>query len=136
METRVTLHCDGGSRGNPGPAAIGVVTLGERHGAAIGVATNNVAEYSALIFGLERIRATCGERANDLSVDVFLDSELVARQMQGRYRVKSPDLRPLHARARTLVAEFRSVSFHSVPREENAEADALVNEALDRVVGR
>lgn len=136
METRVTLHCDGGSRGNPGPAAIGVVALGERYGVTIGIATNNVAEYSALIFGLERIRATYGERARGVSVAVFLDSELVARQMQGRYRVKSPDLRPLHARALALVAEFQTVSFHSVPREENAEADALVNEALDRAAGR
>lgn len=139
----VRIHTDGASRGNPGPAAIGVVIVDEtplerggRPGAVIerfsrylGETTNNVAEYSALIAGLERAAALGAER-----VKVSSDSELMVRQMTGEYRVKNHVLRELFRKARGLVAKFRDVSFAYVSREENKEADRLCNEELDRVV--
>ena len=129
---KVVVHVDGGARGNPGPAAIGVVVsdpdgavleeLGER----IGVATNNVAEYRALLRGLERARAR-GAR----EIEIVNDSELVARQITGAYKVKHPAMKPLHAEAIAALREFDRWSIRSVPRAENARADELVNEALD-----
>jgi ribonuclease HI len=126
------VYVDGGARGNPGPAGIGVVITSDdgvelaRANDYIGVATNNVAEYHALLLGLERARAL-GAR----EVAVVNDSELVARQLTGQYRVKSADLRPLHARARAALGEFDRWTVRSVPRAENETADALVNEAID-----
>ncbi len=126
------LHADGAARGNPGPAAIGVVVTDSdgtelrAFGEAIGVATNNVAEYRALIAGLQAAR--------DLGIDslrVRLDSELLVRQMTDAYRVKSAHLKPLHERARALASTFAEVRFEHVPRSENARADALCNQALD-----
>jgi ribonuclease HI len=129
---KLVVHVDGGSRGNPGPAAIGVVVsqpdgpvldqLGER----IGVATNNVAEYRALLRGLERA-ATLGAR----EVELVNDSELVARQVTGAYKVKHPAMKPLYEQAIAALKGFDRWSIRSVPRAENAHADALVNEALD-----
>lgn len=135
MPDTVLLFCDGGSRGNPGPAAIGAVLLDADHdpprrlatvSESIGVATNNVAEYRALIAGLERAREF-GARA----LRVRADSELVVRQLEGRYRVKHPDLKPLYARARELLDAYEEVDVAHVRREQNADADALVNAALD-----
>ncbi len=130
---RLVLHVDGGARGNPGPAAIGVVasdsdgeqvaTLGER----IGEATNNVAEYRALLRGLELALAR-GAR----EVELINDSELVAKQLTGAYKVKHPAMRALHEQALAALSGFERWSIRSVPRAENAQADALVNEALDR----
>ena len=130
---KLVLHVDGGARGNPGPAAIGVVvsdpdgeqvaTLGER----IGETTNNVAEYRALLRGLELALAQ-GAR----EVELINDSELVAKQLTGAYRVKHPSMRELHERALAALSGFDRWSIRSVPRAENAQADALVNEALDR----
>ena len=129
---KLVVHVDGGSRGNPGPAAIGVVVsqpdgpvldqLGER----IGVATNNVAEYRALLRGLERA-AALGAR----EVELVNDSELVARQVTGAYKVKHPAMKPLYEQAIAALKGFDRWSIRSVPRAENAHADALVNEALD-----
>jgi ribonuclease HI len=133
--THVILHTDGGSRGNPGPAAIGVVVELEADGVrevvaevaqTIGVASNNVAEYRAVIRGLEE--ATLLE-AN--SVSCLLDSLLVVEQLNGRYRVKHADMIPLHARVRDLAAGFEKVTYQHVRREQNREADKLVNQALD-----
>lgn len=128
----LVLHVDGGARGNPGPAAIGVV-ISAPGGAAveelaetIGVATNNVAEYEALLRGLERA-AALGAR----QVEVINDSELVAKQVNGLYKVKHPAMVPLHARAQAALSGFDSWSIRSVPRAQNADADALVNRALD-----
>ncbi len=130
---KLLLHVDGGARGNPGPAAIGVVvsdpdgevisTLSD----TIGETTNNVAEYQALLRGLE-LAAEHGAR----EVDVINDSELVARQLTGAYKVKHPAMQELHAQALALLGGFDGWSIESVPRAQNAEADALVNEALDR----
>lgn len=136
FETLV-LHVDGGARGNPGPAAIGVVvsapdgTVVEHVAETIGVATNNVAEYRALLRGLERA-AELGAR----EVRVINDSELVARQVSGIYKVKHPAMQPLHAQAMQALRGFASWSIESVPRAQNAGADALVNQALDGLATR
>jgi len=129
---RLVVHVDGGARGNPGPAAIGVV-VSDAEGAVleevaerIGEATNNVAEYRALLRGIERASAL---GATDL--ELVNDSELVARQVLGEYRVKQAHLRPLRADAVAALAGFARWTVRSVPRARNARADALVNAALD-----
>lgn len=130
-----TLRCDGGSRGNPGPAAYGFV-LADAHGREveargeyIGTATNNVAEYRALIAGL---LAAVTHGASPLAV--VMDSELVIRQMTGQYKVKNAGLKPLHLEAKQAAAKLAKVTWSSVAREDNGRADGLVNEALDRVM--
>jgi len=131
---RLVLHVDGGARGNPGPAAIGVVVSDaggatvEQLGEAIGVTTNNVAEYRALLRGLERARALGASE-----VEVVGDSELVAKQINGQYKVKHAGLKPLHAQALAALAGFERWRVRTVPRAQNAGADALVNAALDAV---
>ncbi len=129
---KVILHVDGGARGNPGPAAIGIVVstpdgkvldeVAER----IGVATNNVAEYRALLRGLERARAL-----DATEVEIVGDSELVARQLTGAYKVKNAAMKPLYAEAVAALRGFRRWGIRSVPRAQNARADELVNQALD-----
>jgi ribonuclease HI len=129
---KVVVHVDGGARGNPGPAAVGAVVstpegdVLDEASATIGVATNNVAEYRAVLLGLERARAL-----GATEVEVVNDSELIARQLTGEYRVKKPDLKPLHAEALAELSPFGRWSIRTVPRERNERADALVNEALD-----
>jgi len=129
---KLVLHVDGGARGNPGPAAIGVVVSDpggavlERLGEPIGATTNNVAEYRALLRGLERARALGASE-----VEVVGDSELVAKQVNGQYKVKHAGLRPLHAQALRALAGFERWRVRTVPRAQNAAADALVNAALD-----
>ena len=129
---RVKLSTDGGARGNPGPAAYGYVLEDEEgnvlaaHGERIGIATNNVAEYSALIAGLEK--------AIELGLDeveVVSDSELMVKQMRGEYRVKNEALQELWSRAGRLARQVGSVGYTAVRREHNKLADKLVNEALD-----
>ena len=135
MLDAVLIYFDGGSRGNPGPAAIGALvldasstppqrlaTISER----IGETTNNVAEYRALIAGLEAATATPARAAR-----VRGDSQLVIEQLSGRWKVKQPHLKPLHAQARALLDGYDEVDLAHVRREQNAEADALVNAALD-----
>jgi ribonuclease HI len=129
---KLTLHVDGGARGNPGPAAIGVV-VSEPGGnpideisETIGKATNNVAEYRAVLRALERARAL-----GATEVEVIGDSELVARQLSGVYKVKHPAMKPLHEQAMTALRGFDSWTIRTVPRAQNARADALVNAALD-----
>jgi ribonuclease HI len=129
---KLVVHVDGGARGNPGPAAIGVVVsdaggaLLEQLGEPIGETTNNVAEYRALLRGLERAHALGASE-----VEVVGDSELVAKQVTGRYKVKHAGLRPLHGEALRALAGFERWSVRTVPRAQNAAADALVNAALD-----
>jgi broad specificity phosphatase PhoE/ribonuclease HI len=128
----VVVHADGGSRGNPGPAGYGAVVfapdgtvLAER-AAALGNVTNNVAEYSGLIAGLEAARELGATR-----VTARMDSKLVVEQMSGRWKVKHPDMKPLAARATELVNQFEQVDFEWVPRGLNSHADRLANEAMD-----
>ena len=129
---RVVVHVDGGARGNPGPAAAAAVVstpdgdVLDEASELLGETTNNVAEYRALLLGLRRAR-----EVGATEVDVVNDSELVARQITGEYKVKHAAMRPLHAEAATALGAFGRWSIRSVPRAENARADALVNAALD-----
>jgi ribonuclease HI len=128
----VVVHVDGGSRGNPGPAAAAAVVTSpegdvlDEAAVTIGRATNNVAEYRGLLLGLERARAL-----GATEVDVVNDSELIAHQVNGRYKVKHADMKPLHAEALAALRGFERWSLRPVRREQNADADALVNQALD-----
>jgi ribonuclease HI len=132
---KLVVHVDGGARGNPGPAAIGVVVT-TPEGAdvvevaeAIGVATNNVAEYRALLRGIELAR----EHGAD-ELEIYGDSELIVKQVRGEYRVKDAGLKPLHAEVRAALASVGGWSLDHVRRENNADADLLVNQALDAAV--
>jgi ribonuclease HI len=131
------IHIDGGSRGNPGDAGFGVyVTDGAGTEKAalygyIGVATNNVAEYQALLHALRYAL-----REGAASVRLFSDSELVVKQMDGRYKVKHKDMIPLHREARSLMARLPDVRLTHVPREQNKDADRLANQALDEKASR
>ena len=127
------MHVDGGSRGNPGPAAAACVIstpTGEvldEHAELLGTATNNVAEYRALLLGLRRARELGASE-----VQIIGDSELIAKQVRGVYKVKHEAMRPLHREAMAALAAFERWSIRTVPREQNAHADALVNAALDQ----
>jgi len=129
---KLVVHVDGGARGNPGPAAIGAVlaapdgTVLDEVSETIGVATNNVAEYRGLLAGLERARAL-----GATELEIVNDSELVARQLTGAYKVKHPAMKPLHAEAMAALRGFDRWGIRSVPRAQNARADELVNRALD-----
>ena len=129
---KVVLHVDGGARGNPGPAAIGVVVSSpdgevlDEVAETIGVATNNVAEYRALLRGVQRAQAL-----GATEVEIVNDSELVAKQLTGAYKVKHAAMKPLYAEAITALRQFDAWRVRSVPRAENARADELVNQALD-----
>ena len=133
---KARLWTDGGARGNPGPAAFAYVleaddgTVLDARGEAIGVATNNVAEYSALVAGLAR-----AVEAGVRELEVRSDSELMVKQMRGEYRVKNRDLQTLFRDASRLARELRSVTYTHVRREHNELADRLVNEALDAAEG-
>lgn len=129
---RLRVYSDGAARGNPGPAGAGAVLTDasgrvlERVGRYLGVQTNNYAEYMGLLLGLERAKAR-GAR----EVEVFADSELMVRQLEGRYQVKSPTLRPLYEEARALLRTFARVRVAHVPRAQNAAADEMSNRAID-----
>ena len=134
---KVIVECDGGSRGNPGPAGFGCVVWSADHGTllaehkqAIGITTNNVAEYRALIAGLEEARRLGADK-----VAVAADSKLIIEQMSGRWKVKHPDMAELHQQARALASTFDAVTYEWIPRERNAHADRLANEAMDAAAG-
>ncbi|MBX4186651.1 MAG: ribonuclease HI family protein [Candidatus Doudnabacteria bacterium] len=133
MSDKLIIYTDGGARGNPGPAAVGVVIYDasgkelERFGKHIGVTTNNQAEYRALLVALEMAGKT---GANSLVC--HLDSELVVRQLQGKYKVRESTLAEMATEALRLTSQFKQVEFVHVPREKNKLADQLVNEALDK----
>jgi ribonuclease HI len=130
---KVIVHVDGGARGNPGPAAAACVVsspTGEllaEHAQLLGSVTNNVAEYRALLLGL-----ACAREVGATEVEVVGDSELIAKQVQGTYKVKHEAMKPLHREALQALSGFAEWSIRTVPRAENARADALVNAALDR----
>jgi ribonuclease HI len=129
---RLVVNVDGGARGNPGAAAIAAVvssTDGEviaERAETIGVATNNIAEYRALLLGI-----ALAKELGAAEVRLIGDSELIVRQVEGRYKVKDAGLKPLHAQVREALASFAGWSIEHVRREQNAAADALVNQALD-----
>lgn len=134
---KLILNADGGARGNPGPAGCGAVLRlpsGEEVAGLkkfLGNTTNNVAEYQGLLLGLEAAQA---QGASNL--EVRLDSELIVRQLNGQYKVKSPHLKPLYERAKSLLQAFASVNVVHVRREQNREADKLANQAMDQGMGK
>jgi len=129
---KLTVHVDGGARGNPGPAAIAAVITGadgevvDSAAQVIGRATNNVAEYRALVFGIERAVAL-----GATELELVGDSELVVKQVRGEYRVKDPNLKPLHGTVMSALRDLDGWSIRHVRRDQNAHADRLVNDALD-----
>lgn len=132
--TTITFYCDGGARGNPGPAASGVYSpqLG-RFKRSLGIATNNQAEYDAIVFALEHAAAYQKKHPELQTLEFYLDSELVERQLNREYRVKNRDLQKLFIKIWNATQQFKRVTFTHIPRERNTEADRLVNEALDAV---
>ena len=134
---RFSIHADGGARGNPGPAGAGAVVRDETGTTVreiseyLGETTNNVAEYTAILRGLEALAHHLGERAKESIVDVSMDSELVVRQVKGEYKTKHPNLVPLSQKVKLVLMKFRSVSFSHIPRAKNADADKLANAAMD-----
>lgn len=132
----LTIFTDGGARGNPGPAAIGVVVQQDgnvihEYNKYLGEQTNNVAEYEALLYSIEWLSRFCTEQNVD-SVEFLLDSKLVVEQVQGHWKVKEPHLQELVSKARTLLSKIPAkYSFRHIPRAQNSEADKLVNQSLD-----
>lgn len=136
---KIIINIDGGSRGNPGQAAFGVVFSDERgkiiktYGEVMGIATNNEAEYGGLIFALKKAKLLFGkEKLNQYFFEIKSDSELLVRQLQHRYKINGEKIQPLFLEAWNLLIDFPNVNFIAVPREQNCLADRLVNEALDQ----
>lgn len=135
---KIIIYTDGGARGNPGPAAIGIALQdAEGHlikswGKAIGEATNNEAEYQAVVFALQKAKMLFGsKKTKDMAIDMRMDSNLVACQLNGKYKIEEERLFPFFIKIWNLKMDFARVTFAYVPREQNRGADALVNEALD-----
>ena len=135
---KLIVYTDGGSRGNPGEAAIGVVICDKKensikeYGEAIGVKTNNEAEYAAVISALKKIKALFGkEKTKKMEVSFKMDSEFVMKQLNGEYKIEEERMQPLFIAVWNLKMDFARVTFSHVRREQNKEADRLVNEALD-----
>lgn len=140
MSMQFTIYGDGGSRGNPGPAGSGAIIRNESGETVatvseyLGVTTNNVAEYTAVLRALETLARMLETKAKDADIHVRMDSMLVIRQMKGEWKIKHPNMKPLAAQVSMLVPLFKSVSFEHVYREHNKDADRLANEAMDRGV--
>jgi ribonuclease HI len=141
-KSKIVIYTDGGSRGNPGPAAMGVVIsvggpsallrVNKEYGEYLGEKTNNQAEYEAVIFALKKVKQLIGKaKAKESEVEIRLDSELVSRQLNGRYKILEEDLQPLFIQIWNLKLDFKNVDFLHVPREENRKADKVVNDVLD-----
>ncbi|HCP08757.1 MAG TPA: hypothetical protein DIT25_03105 [Candidatus Moranbacteria bacterium] len=134
MENKIIMYTDGGSRNNPGPAAVGVwiETLNKKYGEYIGIKTNNEAEYMALIFGLQKLKQLLGkDKTKQYEIECYLDSELVVKQLNHEYRLSEEHIQKLFIQIWNLMLDFKKVSFHHIMREKNKIADAMVNEALD-----
>lgn len=134
MSEKIVMYTDGGSRGNPGPAGIGVwiETLNKKHGEYIGETTNNVAEYKALIIGLKKIKQFIGkDKSKNYEIECYLDSELVVKQLNHEYKLKDENVKNNFIEIWNLMLEFKNVIFIHIPREKNKIADSLVNESLD-----
>lgn len=137
--SKLIIYIDGGSRGNPGPSAFGVVFSGgggasasKTYSQSIGVATNNEAEYQGLIFALKKAKSLFGkDKVKNMDIEIRTDSELLAKQMNGEYKVISPQIQQLFLEAWNLKIDYKKLVIVSVAREQNKIADGLVNEALD-----
>lgn len=134
---KITIYTDGGSRGNPGPSAIGVVIYKENqiiktYSEFIGEATNNETEYQAAVFALKKAKLLFGKKkAKEMEIEFLMDSELAIKQLNHKYKIKEEKLQLLFIEIWNLILDFKKVSFKHIPREKNKEADKLVNEALD-----
>lgn len=129
---KIIIYADGGSRGNPGPSAIGVVINDKGYSQYIGDGTNNEAEYKAVIFALKKAKALLGkERIKSMEVELKSDSELLIKQLNGEYKIMEPRIQSLFIEVWNLKIDFGKIKFTLIPREKNKEADRLVNEALD-----
>jgi ribonuclease HI len=140
---KIIVYTDGGARGNPGPAGIGVVITDEKNNVIkeyskeIGIRTNNEAEYEAVIFALQKIKQLFGkEKVKKINIEIRMDSELVARQLNGKYKIEEEKLFPLFIKIWNLKMDFGNISFVEIPREKNREADRLLNEELDRATAQ
>ncbi len=132
---KMLIYTDGGSRGNPGRAAIGAVIGNKKYGELIGIATNNIAEYKAVIFALKKAKQLLGkEKSGETELEMNMDSELVYKQLTGQYKLKEESLWPLFIEIWNTKQEFKKVEFFHVLREKNREADKLVNQALDGIL--
>ena len=138
MKNKIIIYTDGGSRGNPGQAAIGVVIEDgsghdKKYGEKIGVKTNNEAEYEAVVFALKKVKQIFGkEKTKQMEIEMRMDSQLVARQLGGEYRIEEERLFPLFIKIWNLKFDFGKIVFKHIPRERNREADRMLNEALDQ----
>jgi len=136
---RLILYTDGGSRGNPGPGALGVVIkiqneklkMKKEYSKYLGNVTNNQAEYEAIIFGLQKAKGIIKSKKLPKKIECFLDSELVVEQINHQYKIKNQGIQPLFIKVWNLTLDFDKVTFKYIPREENKEADRLVNKILD-----
>ena len=132
---KIIIYTDGGSRGNPGPAAIGVVIEDKGYSEYIGERTNNEAEYEAVIFALKRAKQIFGkDKVKNAELEFNLDSELVVEQLNHHYKIEGEKIAPLFLKIWNLLLDFEKVTFQHIPREKNKEADRLVNAALDRLL--
>lgn len=136
MENSITIYTDGGSRGNPGPSALGVVMgmpINKGYSKYLGRKTNNQAEYEAVIFALGKLKSLIGaNRCKELKVIFKMDSDLAVKQLSGKWKVEGKTVIPLFVKIHNLRMDFLDVEFNHVPREQNKEADALVNQELDK----
>jgi len=138
-EEKIVVYTDGGSRGNPGPSGVGVVItkdgkkLLKEYSQPIGIRTNNEAEYEAVIFALQKIKHLYGKnKTRELNVEMKMDSELVSRQLGGKYKIVEEKLFPLFIKVWNLKMDFGEITFTEIPREKNERADRLANQAMDR----
>ncbi|NQV00563.1 MAG: ribonuclease HI family protein [Parcubacteria group bacterium] len=134
---KLVIYVDGGARGNPGPSAIGVVIIQDgqtikKYSEFIDEATNNQAEYQAVIFALKKVKLLFGKKkAKEIEIEFCSDSELIVKQLNHQYKIKEEDLQPFFLKVWNLMLDFKQISFKHISREKNKEADRLVNQALD-----
>ena len=131
---KIIIYTDGGSRGNPGPSAVGVVINNKGYSEYIGEGTNNEAEYRAVIFALKKTKALMGkEKIKEAEIELKSDSELLIRQLNGEYKISEPRIQQLFIEVWNLRIDFGRINFTLIPREKNEEADRLANQALDEM---
>lgn len=126
------IYTDGGARGNPGPAAIGFLVGDRKYGETIGETTNNVAEYRAVVAALKKTKHLLGKKvARETELEINVDSELIYKQINGKYKILEPELQTFFIEIWNLKQDFKAVEFRKIPREQNKAADRMVNKALD-----